>query len=83
MNKRRLRDSKIKTQELQQKHEMCKTNAKTNIFYINICEHEHENIMTRPWCKIMLERNDRSHFYLYPFGDLVQKKLPKRLLCVH
>jgi hypothetical protein len=54
------------------KHEM-------DIYYANICKHEHEKNMTRLWCKIMpktnieqIERNEGSYFYLYPFGDLVQ-----------
>jgi hypothetical protein len=36
--------------------------------------------MTRLWCKIVLKIdveqikiNERSHFYLFPFGNLVQK----------
>ncbi len=32
---------------------MCKTNVKTSLYYVNICKHEHENNMTRLWCKIM------------------------------
>jgi hypothetical protein len=59
---------------------MCKKNVKANIYYANICKHEHENNMTRLWCKIVLktnvehiEENERSHFYLYPFGNLAQK----------
>ncbi len=36
-----------------QKHEMCKKNMKTNIYYVNIHKHEHEKNMTRLWCKIM------------------------------
>jgi hypothetical protein len=58
---------------------MCKTNVKTNIYYANICKHEHEKNMTRLWCKIVpmtgveqIERNEGSYFYLYPFEDLVQ-----------
>ncbi len=58
---------------------MCKTNMKINLYYANICKHEHEKNMTRLWCKIMLktnveqiERNEGSYSYLYPFGDLVQ-----------
>ncbi len=58
---------------------MCKTNMKTNIYYVNICKHEHEKNMTRLWCKIVPkanvkynEKNEGSYFYLYLFGDLVQ-----------
>ncbi len=61
---------------------MCKTNMKTNIYYVNIYKHEHEKNMTRLWCKIVLkagvkynEKNEGSYFYLYPFGDLVQGSL--------
>jgi hypothetical protein len=58
---------------------MCKTNMKINIYYVNICKHEHEKNMTRLWCKIMpktnveqIEGNEGSYSYLYPFGDLAQ-----------
>jgi hypothetical protein len=56
---------------------MCKTNVKINLYYANISKHEHENNMTRPWCKIVLEKNDESYFYLYSFGDLVQGSFQK------
>jgi hypothetical protein len=56
---------------------MCKTNKKMDIYYVNICKHEHKKNMTRLWCKIMLKigveqtkENEGSYFYLYPFGDL-------------
>jgi hypothetical protein len=32
---------------------MCKTNMKMDLYYANICKHEHEKNMTRLWCKIM------------------------------
>jgi hypothetical protein len=58
---------------------MCKTNVKSNFYYVNICKHEHENNIIKLWCKIVhninvekIERNEGSYFYLYPFGDLVQ-----------
>ncbi len=58
---------------------MCKTNMKTNFYYANICKHEHENNMTRLWCKIVpktcveqTEGNEGSYFYLYLFRDLAQ-----------
>jgi len=58
---------------------MCKTNMKTNLYYANICKHEHDKNMIRLWCMIMLKinvehikGNEGSYFYLYPFGDLVQ-----------
>jgi hypothetical protein len=34
---------------------MCKTNMKTNFYYANICECEHEKNMTKLWCKIVLK----------------------------
>jgi hypothetical protein len=34
---------------------MCKTNMKMDIYYANICKHEHEKNMTRLWCKIVLK----------------------------
>jgi hypothetical protein len=56
---------------------MCKTNMKMDLYYANICKHEHERNMTRLWCKIVLKAivehtkgNEGSYFYLYPFGDL-------------
>jgi hypothetical protein len=59
---------------------MCKTYMKTNLYYANICKHEHEKILTRLWCKIMLKivveqtkGNEGSYFYLYSFGDLAQR----------
>jgi hypothetical protein len=62
-----------------QEHEMCKTNMKMDIYYDNICKHEHEKNMIRLWCKIMFKTNveqtkgnEGFYFYLYPFGDLVQ-----------
>jgi len=57
---------------------MCKTNMKMDIYYANICKHEHENNMTRLWCKIVpkideqTKGNERSYSYLCPFGDLIQ-----------
>jgi hypothetical protein len=36
---------------------MCKTNMKTSLYYVNICKHEHENNMTRLWCKIVPKTN--------------------------
>jgi hypothetical protein len=58
---------------------MFKTNVKTNHYYVNICKHEHENNMTRVWCKITpnisvehIEKNEEFYFYLFPFGDLAQ-----------
>ncbi len=63
----------------EQKHEMCKTNMKMDIYYTNKCSHEHEKNMTRLWCKIVLksvvkhiEGNEKPYSYLYPFGDLTQ-----------
>jgi hypothetical protein len=59
---------------------MCKTNVKINIYYVNICKHEHEKNMIRLWCKIMLkicveliQGNEGSYLYLYPFGDLAYR----------
>jgi hypothetical protein len=44
-----------------------------------ICKHEHENNMTKLWCKIVhktnvehIEGNEGFYFYFYPFGDLAQ-----------
>ncbi len=75
---------KQKHKNHEQKQEMCKTNVKMDIYYANICKHEHEKNMTMLWCKIMLkigvehiERNEGSYFYLYPFGDLAQGNFQK------
>jgi hypothetical protein len=69
---------------------MCKINVKTYLYYVNICKHEHEKNMTRLWCKIVFktnakhtEGNERSYFYLYPFGDLGQGSFPiKFYVCI-
>ncbi len=36
---------------------MCKTNVKTNLYYVNIYKDKYENNMTRLWCKILLKTN--------------------------
>jgi hypothetical protein len=58
---------------------MCKKYMKMNIYYVNICKHEHEKNITRLWCKIVLKTNfeqtkgnEGSYLYLYAFGDLIQ-----------
>jgi hypothetical protein len=58
---------------------MCKTSMKMDLYYANIHKHEHEKNMTSLLCKIMLKtgvehtkRNEKSYFYLYSFGDLIQ-----------
>jgi hypothetical protein len=58
---------------------MCKTNMEMDLYYVNICKHEHEKNMIRIWCKIMfktsveqIERNEGPYFYIYPFGNLIQ-----------
>jgi len=63
---------------------MSKTNMKMNIYYANICKHEHERNMTRLWCKIVpkigVEQSKGdvgSYFYLYLFGNLVQKSFQR------
>ncbi len=50
-----------------------------DLYYVNICKHEHEKNMIRIWCKIMfktsveqIERNEGPYFYIYPFGNLIQ-----------
>jgi len=63
-----------------QEHKMCKTNIKTNFYYVNIYKYGHENNMTRLWCKIMPKTNVKHtkwnegpyNSYLYPFGDLTK-----------
>jgi hypothetical protein len=52
-------------------------NVKIDLYNTNICNHEHEKNMIRLWCKIMPNIgvkyiDEKSYFYLYPFGDLVQ-----------
>jgi predicted proteasome-type protease len=63
---------------------MCKTSVTIYFYYVNICKYEHENNMTRFWCKIVLktnveqiEGNEGSYFYLYPFGNLIQGSLQR------
>jgi hypothetical protein len=58
---------------------MSKINVKTNLYYANICKHEHEKNMTRLWCKIVpktgveqTKGNEGSYSNLYPFRNLTQ-----------
>jgi len=69
---------------------MCKTNVKTSFYYTNICKHEHENNMTRLWCKItpntnvkQTKGNERGYTSIIPLWGPSSKKLPNRFLCVH
>jgi hypothetical protein len=46
-----------------------------DFYYANIYKHEHENNMTRLWCKIMpkigveeTKGNEGSYFYFTPLG---------------
>jgi len=79
-NKTRLSDSRTKTLYIErERDEMCKTNMKTDIYYVNLCKHEHVKNITKLWCKIVLKTsveqtkgNERSYSYLYPFGNLTQ-----------
>ncbi len=36
---------------------MCMINMKIDIYYVNICKHEHGKNLTRLWCKIVHETN--------------------------
>jgi len=36
---------------------MCNTNMKVDIYYANICKHEHEKNLIRFWCKIVHKTN--------------------------
>jgi hypothetical protein len=54
---------------------MCKTNMKMDLYYVNICKHEHEKNTTKLWCKIVhkidveqIEGNERSYFIYIPLG---------------
>ncbi len=58
---------------------MYKINVKIDLYYVNICKHEHGKNMTRLWCKIVfkigveqIERNEGFYSYVYPFGDLIE-----------
>ncbi len=69
---------------------MCKTNLETNLYYVNICKHEHENNMTKPWCKIVpkigveqSERNEVSYSLFLPLWECNSRKLLRKFLCVH
>jgi hypothetical protein len=59
---------------------MCKTNVKIDLYYASICKYEHKREHNKAMCKIVskicveqTERNEKTYFYLYPFGDLVQR----------
>ncbi len=63
---------------------MCTTNVKMDIYYVNVCKHEHEKNLTRLWCKIMpktrveyTEGNEGSYSYLHPFRDLAQRSFQR------
>jgi len=52
---------------------MCKINMKANLYYGNISKHEHEENMTRLWCKIVpkinvkhIEKNESFYSYFIP-----------------
>jgi hypothetical protein len=58
---------------------MCKTNVKMDLYYFNICKHEHVKKIAKVWCKIVpktgveqTKGNEGSYFYLYPFSNLIQ-----------
>jgi hypothetical protein len=62
--------------------------VKTNIYYANICKHEHEKNVTRLCCKIVFKtsvdqtkRNEGFYFYLYPSKDLAQGNLQGGCQC--
>jgi hypothetical protein len=70
-NKIRLCDSKIRTQDLKIRTQDVHKNVKKNIYYTNVCKHEHEKNLTNLWCKIVvktdverIEGNQRSYSYL-------------------
>jgi hypothetical protein len=70
-NKTRICDSKIKTQDLRIRKQDVHENVKMNLYYANICKHEHEKNSTSLWCKIVvkidverIERNQGSYPYL-------------------
>ncbi len=73
-----------------QRHKMCTTNVKMNLYYANICKHEHEKNLIKLWCKIVpktdveqTKRNEKSYSYLYLFGDLVQGSFQRGLyVCI-
>jgi hypothetical protein len=63
---------------------------KVDIYYDNICKHEHEENMTRLWCKIVskinvehIEGNESSYSYFILLWGPSSKKLPRKLVCVH
>ncbi len=67
---------------------MCKTKMKMDLYCVNICKYEHENNMTRLCCKIMfkinieqIEENERSYFYLYPFGTQMKEAFKEAFRC--
>jgi hypothetical protein len=63
---------------------MCKTNMKTNIYYVNICKHEYEKNMTRLWCKIMLKTNVEQIWGVpiyTPLGTLLKETFEEVSMC--
>ncbi len=60
---------------------MCNTNVKMDLYCVNIYKYEHDMNMTKLQCKIVfkvnvehIEENEKSYFYLYPFGDVAQRR---------
>ncbi len=63
---------------------------KANLYYGNISKHEHEENMTRLWCKIVpkinvkhIEKNESFYSYFIPLWGPNSRKFPRRFLCVH
>jgi hypothetical protein len=56
---------------------MCKINMKMDIYFPNICKHEHGKNMTRLWCKIMpktsVEQTEGNEGCLNPSFGLATK----------
>jgi len=64
--------------------------VKIDIYFANICKHEHEKNMKRLWCKIVLKTDVEQIFLnegvlllFIHFWGLKLRKLPRKFLCVH
>jgi hypothetical protein len=56
MNKTKLCDLKIKTQELRTKTRNVQNDVKTNFYYVNLCKYEHDKVMVKIMFKTSVNR---------------------------
>ncbi len=67
---------------------MCKTKVQIDLYFDKVINYKHEKNRIRLWCKIISQISDEqtksnggSYFYLYPFGNLIQKSFYECFMC--